>query len=57
MNKVNSLSAEKKQIETSIKELGINPKQVDGFFESGDMLVDIEYGIKAKDKFFTKPSI
>ena len=57
LTEANSLSSEKSKMEQQIKELGIEPKSVDGFFESGDMIVDIEQIIKNKEKFFTKPSI
>ena len=57
LTEANSLSSEKSKMEQQIKELGIQPKSVDGFFESGDMIVDIEQIIKNKEKFFTKPSI
>jgi len=57
LSKSKSLSSEKNVLENKLKELGVNPRSVNGFFEAGDMIVDIEQIIKNKERFFTKPSI
>lgn len=57
LSKTSNLSSQKKDIENKLKELDVNPKSVNGFFQTGEIIVDIEQIIKNKKTFFTKPSI
>ena len=57
LSKTSDLSSQKADIENKLNELGVNSESINGFFQTGEIIVDIEQIIKNKNDFFTNPSI